>query len=131
MSGINVIEDGSLRATESGFEIKLRFKWYRSLPLSCLENLRLSVDGQPVDPGAISFGINGDVYRLDELADKVEEFWFILDSAILSVDQPGRVKSGESHQIDVVFGMRAPYIAIGPGKFLTVLNKQSATQIAA
>ena len=131
MSGINVIEDGSLRATESGFEIKLRFKWYRSLPLSCLENLRLSVDGQPVDPGAISFGINGNEYRLHELADKVEEFWFILDSAILSVDQPGKVKSGESHQIDVVFGMRAPYIAIAPGKFLTVLNRQSTTQIAA
>ena len=131
MSGINVIEDGSLRATESGFEIKLRFKWYRSLPLSCLENLQLSVDGQPVDPGAISFGINGNEYRLHELSDKVEEFWFILDSAILSVDQPGRVKSGESHQIDVVFGMRAPYIAIAPGKFLTVLNKQSTTQIAA
>jgi hypothetical protein len=131
VSRVNVVEDGSLRATESGFELKLRFKWYRSLPLSCLENLRLSVDGQPVDPGAISFGINGNEYRLHELADKVEEFWFILDSAILSVDQPGRVKSGESHQIDVVFGMRAPYIAIGPGKFLTVLNKQSTTQIAA
>ena len=131
MSGINVIEDNSLRATESGFEIRLRFKWYRSLPLSCLEDLRLSVDGQAVDPDAVSFGINGNVYRLDQLADKVEEFWFILDSAILSVDQPGKVKSGESHQIDVAFGMRAPYIAIGPVKFLTVLNQQSATQIAA
>ena len=131
MSGINVIEDDSLRATESGFEIKLRFKWYRSLPLSCLEDLQLSVDGQPVDPDAISFGINGHVYRLDELADKVEEFWFILDSAIVSVDKPGMVKPGESHQIGVAFGMRAPYIAIGPGKFLTVLNKQSTTQIAA
>ncbi len=131
MSAINVIEDDSLRATEAGFEIKLRFKWYRSLPLSCLEELQLSVDGQPVDPSAIRFGINGHVYRLDELADKVEEFWFILDSAIVSVDQPGRVKSGESHQLDVMFGMRAPYIAIGPSKFLTVLNTQSTTQIAA
>ena len=131
MSGINVIEDGSLRATESGFEIKLRFKWYRSLPLSCLEHLRLSLDGQAVDPDAVSFGINGNVYRLDQLADKTEEFWFVLDSAILSVDQPGTVKSGESHQIDVAFGMRAPYIAIGPGKFLTVINQQSATQVAA
>jgi hypothetical protein len=131
MSGVNVIEDGSLRATESGFEIRLRFKWYRSLPLSCLQDFQLSLDGQPVDPGAISFGINGHLYRLDELADKVEEFWFILDSAIVSVDLPGMVKPGESHQIGVVFGMRAPYIAIGPGKFLTVLNKQSTTQIAA
>jgi hypothetical protein len=131
MSGVNVIEDDSLRATDSGFEIKLRFKWYRSLPLSCLQDLQLSVDGQPIDPDAIRFGINGHVYRLAELADKVEEFWFILDSAIVSVDRPRTVKPGESHQIGVAFGMRAPYIAIGPGKFLTVLNQQSTTQIAA
>jgi hypothetical protein len=131
MSGINVIEDNSLRATESGFEVRLRYKWYRSLQLSCLENLQLSVDGQPVDAMAIRFGINGHSYRLDELPERVEEFWFILDPAVLSVDQPGRVKSGESHQIDVAFGMRAPYIAIGPGKFLTIVNKYSTAQIAA
>jgi hypothetical protein len=131
MSGINVIEENSLRATAHGFEVRLRFKWYRSLQLSCLENLQLSLDGQLVDAGAIGFGINGHTYRLDELSDKVEEFWFILDSAILSVERPGAVKPGEAHQIDVAFGMRAPYIGIGPGRFLTVLNKQSATQVAA
>jgi hypothetical protein len=131
MSGVNVIEDGSLRATAAGFEVRLRFKWYRSLQLSCLENLQLSLDGQPVAAGAISFGINGHTYRLDELDNKVEETWFILDSAVLSVVQPGRVKAGETHQIDVAFGMRAPYIQIGPGKFLTIMNKHSAVQVAA
>jgi hypothetical protein len=131
MSGINVIEDNSLRATVSGFEVRLRYKWYRSLQLSCLENLQLSLDGRPVDARAISFGINGHTYRLDELLDKVEETWFILDSAVVSVAQPERVKSGEAHQIDAVFGMRVPYIAIGPSNYLTIVNKQSATQVAA
>jgi len=131
MSGINIIEDNSLRTTDSGFEVSVRFKWYRSLQLSCVENLQLSLDGQPVDTSAIRFHVNDHTYRLDELADKVEEFWFILDSAVVSVEQPGRVRPGETHQIDIAFGMRAPYIGIGPGRFLTVLNKQSATQVAA
>jgi hypothetical protein len=131
MSGINIIEDSSLRATASGFELRLRYKWYRSLQLSCLENLQLSLDGQPVDASAISFGVNGHGYRLDELPEKIEEFWFILDSAVLSIEQPGQVKPGEAHQIDVDFGMRAPYIGIGPGRFLTIVNKQSSTQVAA
>ena len=78
-----------------------------------------------------ALGVNGHSYRLDELADKVEEIWFILDSAVVSVAQPGAVKSGETHQIDAVFGMRIPYIAIGPSNYLTVVNKQSATQVAA
>jgi hypothetical protein len=128
---LNVIEDASLRATETGFEIKLRYKWYRSLQLSCLENLQLSLDGQPVDPSAIRLGINGHTYTLDELAEQVEEFWFILDSAVLSVTLPGRVRPGETHKVDVAFGMRAPYIGLGPGRFLTVLNRQSSTQVAA
>jgi hypothetical protein len=128
---VHIIENNSLRATESGFELRLRFKWYRSLPLSCIEGLQLSIDGQPVDSALMRFSINGGDYTLEQLADRVEEFWFILDPAILSVDQPGRIKSGESHQIDVVFGMRAPYIQIGPGKFLTIMNKYSTVQVAA
>jgi hypothetical protein len=131
MSGIDVIEDNSLRATATGFEVRLRYKWYRSLQLSCLEDLQISFDGQPVDPNAISFSVNDHVYRLDELAEKVDETWFILDSAVVSVAQPGLVKPGESHRIDVSFGMRAPYIAIGPNNFLTIRNAQSSTQVAA
>jgi hypothetical protein len=128
---IPIIDDNSLRATDSGFELRLRFKWYRSLPLSCIEGLQLSVDGHPVDPAVMRFGVNGHVYRLEELADQVEESWFIIDSAVLSVGQPGAVKPGESHQLDTFFGMRIPYIQIGPGKFLTIINRQSTTQVAA
>ncbi len=130
MSGVNVIEDGSLRATDSGFEVRLRYKWYRSLQLSCLEDLQISLDGKPVDPSAISFSVNDHTYLLDELPGKVEETWFILDSAIVNVAQPGLVKPGESHRVDVSFGMRAPYIAIGPSNFLTIRNAQSSTQVA-
>jgi hypothetical protein len=64
------------------------------------------------------------------MADLVEEFWFITDPAILSVDLPGTVRSGESHRLDVDFGLRVPYIAIGPGKFLTNINTQSTAQVA-
>lgn len=131
MSGINVIEDGSLRATDSGFEVRVRFKWYRSLPLSCVEDLQISLDGQAVDSKSITFGVNGHTYRLDELTDLVEESWFITDPAVLGVDLPGKVRPGECHRIDVSFGMRAPYIGIGPGKFLTFVNAYSATQVAA
>jgi len=130
MSGINVIEDGSLRATESGFNIKLRFKWYRSLPLSCLEYLHLSLDGRPVDPSALSFGINGHKYRPADMVDLVEEFWFITDPATLDVDLPGAVRPGESHRLEVAFALRVPYILIGPGRFLSNVNTQSTVQIA-
>ncbi len=128
---IPIIQDDSLRATESGFELQVRFKWYRSLPLSCVEDLRVSVDGKAIDPALLRFGINGNVYRLEELAGLVEEEWFIIDAAHLIVKQPGLVKAGEQHQVEVAFGMRIPYIAIGPEKYLTMINRESVTQTAA
>ena len=54
---IKVVEDGSLQATPSGYQMKLRLKWYRSLPLSCVDRLKLSMDGKPVDAGKICLGI--------------------------------------------------------------------------
>lgn len=123
------VEDDSLKATSTGCEMKLRFQWYRSLPVSCVENLKLSLDGQPVDPGQLRFEVNGHQYRLEELPDKVEEFWFVQDSAVLSVVQSARWKPGETHRIDLEFAMRAPYIPIGPGIFLTKIHKYSAEQV--
>lgn len=123
------VEDDSLKATHTGCEMKLRLKWYRSLPVSCLENLKLSLDGQLVDPDRIRFEVNGHQYRLEELADKVEEFWFVQDSATLSVAQSPKWRVGETHKIDLEFAMRAPYIPIGIGSFLTKIHKYSADQI--
>jgi hypothetical protein len=123
------VEDASLKATPTGCEMKLRFQWYRSLPVSCVENLKLSLDGQPVNSDQLRFGVNGHQYRVDELADKVEEFWFVQDSAVLSVAQSERWNAGETHRIDLEFAMRAPYIPIGQGNFLTKIHKYSADQV--
>ncbi len=131
MSAVKIIEDDSLRATPSGFQVKVRFKWYRSLPLSCLENLELSIDGEPVDRDRIRLAINEHSYQLDEMAELVEEYWFVLDAATLQVELPGRIEPGQSYRVDVSFGMRAPYIRTGPGKFLTIINRHSTTQVAA
>jgi hypothetical protein len=130
MAAVPLIEDNSLHASENGYEIQLRLQWYRSLPLSSIENVQLTLDGQPVDPSALQFGINDHEYRLSELAELVEEYWFVQDSARLLVMQPGKVASGESHSLACELTLRFPYIPIGPGKFLTNINKLSVTQVA-
>jgi Domain of unknown function (DUF6379) len=128
---LNIIEDNSLRATQDGYQLEARLNWYRSLPLSCVERIELSLDGQPVPPDAIRFGINGHEYRLEELAAHADEFWFVLDSALLGVRDPGRVKAGESHKLELQLAVRAPYILVGPGKFLTPAWQYATTQVAA
>ncbi len=125
-----LVEDNSLRVTADGCEIKLQLLWYRSLPLSCIEYIQLRLDDQAVDPVVLRFGVNGHEYTLDELVDLVEEFWFIQDSAVLSINQPGRLAAGSTHKIELDLALRFPYIPIGPGKFLTRINKYSAALVA-
>jgi hypothetical protein len=127
---MKVVEDNSLRATREGCELRLRLMWYRTLSLSCIESIQLVLDGQPVEAGALRLTLNGHEHRLEELADLIEEYWFIQDSAVLSIKQPGKVQPGESHQIDLELATRFPYIPIGPGVFLTRTEKYSAVQVA-
>lgn len=129
MPAVPLVEDNSLRVTDDGFEVQLRLPWYRSLPLSCIEKIQLTLDGQIVDTSLLRFGVNDRQFSLAELDDLVEEFWFVQDSAKLRVLQPGQLASGESHNVEVELTLRFPYIPIGPGKFLINTNKYSVTQV--
>ena len=61
----------------------------------------------------------------------MEEFWFVQDSAVLRVSQPGGIVKGEPHVVEAEITLRFPYIPIGPGKFLTTPTKYATTQTAA
>lgn len=130
MPAAPLIEDYSLQVLDVGYKVSLRLPWYRSLPLSCIENVHLSLNGQPVEADSLRISVADQEYRLSELEDKVEQFWFVQDSAHLIVLQPGRVKQGETYQLEVELRLRFPYIPIGPGKFLVNTNKQSVSLTA-
>lgn len=128
---ITLIEANSLVATKEGFEIKVRSKWYRSLPLSCIEEVTVAVDGVSIDPQQISFEVAGVNYTLKELGEEVSKYWWVQDSAIVHVSNPTVVQSGKEHTVEAMVTLRAPYIIIGPEKFLTIPFKESMVLKAA
>jgi hypothetical protein len=129
-SAVQLIEENSLQAGNDGYEIQVRLNWYRSLPLSCVDSVSLSLDGSQVQPDQIYFAVNNHEYRLDELPEQIEEFWFVQDSARLRVHQLGKVAVGETHTIEAAIALRAPYIMIGPGKFLVNVTRCATVQTA-
>ena len=129
-ASVKLVEENSFCASDSGFEFKVRLNWYRSLPLSCIENLTVQLDGQTVDPKQIRLLVNECEHNLDELADIVDEYWFVQDSAKVRVKLPSRVRAGEEHTINVEIILRAPYIKIGPDRFLTMSSRYSSIQTA-
>src|SRR5919206_4137410 len=89
----HLIEDGSLTSDANGFAFALRINWYRALPLSSV-GLTVRVDGEQVDPGAITFAVDGNRYRLDELPEHYDKMWFVTDSADSHFVRPGGLAPG-------------------------------------
>ena len=110
-----MLDDNALRAVDGGFELDVHLNWYRSLPLSSVKTVELTVNGEVIPPEEISFGVNGHEYALDELPELWDETWFVLDPATLRVRRP-LVRSGEAAEVGLRLGNRIPYILIRPDR---------------
>ena len=129
-TGFRMIEENSLNVSESGYEVQIRLNWYRSLPYSCIEAVKVAINGEFVDPEKIGLRINEQRYSKSELSELVEDFWFVQDPVIVVVDQQGKVKAGEKYEIEMEVSVRAPYIPTGPNQYLTITTTDSTIQIA-
>jgi hypothetical protein len=103
------------RVKDGALHFDLFEPWYRSLPVSCITGLDVTVDGAPVPAGDLSITIGGQTRTLAECAQAWEEFWFVQDPAVVRV--PGVGTGGHAH-IGVHLSMRIPYIMIGPATAL-------------
>lgn len=104
-----VISDNGLKIVPSGCNIDIRIPWYRALPLSVCSVDDVQIDDRPIDLQKINFEINGLSIPLDKLRGLTDEWWFILDSAILHIEDEQLEKNTE-HAISVTVSLRPPYI---------------------
>jgi hypothetical protein len=118
--------EGPLRRTGEGYEVAVRFDWYRALPLSCFE-FRLFVDGDEVPADRTRVHVNDRDYALDELPELYDEFWFVLDAARLRVTTAEPLRAGE-HDVAIDLRVRIPYLFDEEtGDVLTLDNQPRAT----
>jgi hypothetical protein len=105
----------TMRAGMAGFELAIDLPSYRSLPLSCIEDVLLKVDGVAVERGRIRLVLNGYVHTLDELAGMSRVWWFILDPAHLFVESTPLAAGEHAVWADVV--TVEPYVTAGRFSF--------------
>ena len=55
--------------------------WYRALPLSSLEGLEVSLDGDAVPSEALRLSLDGKTYSLADLPPLYDEWWYVADAA--------------------------------------------------
>ncbi len=115
---------------QSGFWVRVRLMSYRSLPLSCIEDIRLSVDGVPVAPERITFVLNGYGHRLVELGKLSRLWWFILDAADLFVASETPLAPGE-HAVEGTLVTVEPYVTGGRFSFYYPSAKRLSVAVEA
>lgn len=108
-----LIEADTLRSTADGFRADVRLPWYRALPLSCVERIEVSVDGTPIPPVDIRLTLgDADPLAIADLASLTDTWWYVLDSATLSVASPTAARPG-THEVEVSMGLHIPYLPVG------------------
>lgn len=114
----NVVHEG-----KSGYLVRVSLTSYRSLPLSCIEKIELSIDGKAIDPADMRFVLNGYSHTLDELGGLRHIWWFILDDADLFVASPQPLPAGE-HVVDGLLVTVEPYVTSGRFSFFNFSTKR-------
>ena len=111
----DVVRDDALTATNGGLALQVHQHWYRSLPLSSLAVLDLSVDGQRIDPSQLTVEANGKSFSFDELEDRYDEWWFTTDAVTLHIPRAG-AESKDRYRIQLELGLLIPYLIVGHGE---------------
>lgn len=109
----DVVRDDALHADNGGFALHLHHHWYRSLPLSSIATLDLTLDGEPVKPEELTIRTGEDSYAFAELEEQYDRWWFTIDAITVSATRPG-FTPGSQHELELDLGLLIPYLIIGP-----------------
>jgi hypothetical protein len=124
-----IIEQGTLRTDGRRAAVEVRIPWYRALPASCIAGASLTVDGVAAPADSLRWELNGRVRSFADMSDDTSEWWFPLDSAVLSGDLP--VEAGDAeHEVAVDLTLYIPYIVIGEDEVLHIEEHDTKTMKA-
>ncbi|MBB3157713.1 hypothetical protein FHS07_001397 [Microbacterium proteolyticum] len=121
----SLFAEKDVRRTDDGLAVSVQLPWYRSLWLSAVDDVAVTVNGVTVPKDDIRFSLEGREYRVDELPEQSETLWFVADrpDVLVRLDTPPA--AGETVTVEVVLTMRLLYMQImpgvdgGPGRYVT------------
>ena len=118
-TGDTVLTDDSLIRRPEGLGIALTVPWYRSLWLSSVTDIAVSVEGREIPKDDLRVELGERTFRVDELADQWDVLWFIQDRLVVVVPLDEPPAEGERVDVEVTVDLRLPYMQIAPTKYVT------------
>ena len=118
-TGDTVLTDDSLLTRPGGLGIALTVPWYRSLWLSSVSNIAVSVEGREIPTDDLRVELGERTYRVDELQDQWDVLWFIQDRLVVVVPLDEPPAEGQQVDVEATVDLRLPYMQIAPQKYVT------------
>ena len=105
----NTVEDGK----NVGYELQTHITYYRGIPLSMVNNIRVIVDGEEAPRNDIRCSVDGSEYwfTLDEMKTIVGHKWEYGDPMTVKVLKDGGLSSG-NHEVQLIVILRTAYIPV-------------------
>ena len=104
-----MVRPDALSVRDGRLALALHLPWYRSLPISCLESVEVSVDGAPAT--VTSVRVPGFAGTVADAAGSDAD-WDLRDALEVSLDREGRPGT---HALEVSLAVRIPYLQQAPG----------------
>ncbi|MBO0451560.1 C-glycoside deglycosidase beta subunit domain-containing protein [Candidatus Enterococcus murrayae] len=92
-----------------GYEVQLRIPYYRGLPMSCVEVIDLTVDGEKVDNEEMLITVKGETFTFAELPTVINHRWEMVETITVFVKKPGGLAEGE-HKVRAFVSLRISYL---------------------
>jgi hypothetical protein len=108
-----ILPEDSLKATPTGFQLTFYSNWYRSLPISALGMLNLSLNGKAIAREDCKIEYDGKTWPVVDLANQYNTWWFVLDPAIIHVNNNLQIKKGQHYNLELELGLLIPYVLTG------------------
>jgi Domain of unknown function (DUF6379) len=106
------LREDALSARPDGFELRVGLPWIRSMPLSGVSKLNVTLDGQRLAERELNILLGSRRVAPSALADEVNRWWFLQDRLV--VRGTGVLEAG-AHRVCVDFTMLVPYLSASPG----------------
>lgn len=118
-TGDTVLTDDSLIRRPDGLGVALTVPWYRSLWLSSVTGIEITVEGKEIAPDRLRVELGDRSFRVDELHDQWDVLWFIQDRLVVVVPVDEQPDDGAVVEVEVTVDLRLPYMQIAPMAYVT------------
>jgi hypothetical protein len=118
-TGDTVLTRDSLLRRPEGLGIALTVPWYRSLWLSSVSSIAVSVGGRAIPGDDLRVELGERTFRVDELPDQWDVLWFVQDRLVVVVPLDEPPAEGQEVDVEVTVDLRLPYMQIAPQVYVT------------